>query len=42
MARNIIQLKEKLSYYTEMTEFILPNNPKHIKYKENRANLSYE
>lgn len=34
--------KGKLSYYTEMTEFILPNNPKHIKYKENRANLSYE
>ncbi|GEN77619.1 hypothetical protein [Chryseobacterium hagamense] len=34
--------KGKLSHYTQMTEFILLNNPKHIKYKENRANLSYE
>ncbi len=27
---------------SEMTDFILMNNPKHIKYKEHKGNLSYE
>ncbi|WP_294297654.1 hypothetical protein [uncultured Chryseobacterium sp.] len=33
---------EGFSLTSEMTEFILLNNPKHIKYKENKSNVSYE
>ncbi|WP_294231593.1 hypothetical protein [uncultured Chryseobacterium sp.] len=33
---------DSFSPTSEMTEFILMNNPKHIKYKENKGNISYE